>query len=228
LYRKIDFLRIKLDLIGHVRTIEYDPNRNAQISLVYYIDGRKGYIISPSGLKIGQSIVAGFRAPTEVGNALPLWKVPLGTMVHNLEIRPGFGGQVARSAGTSRKLLSRASNFSTLRFPSGAANLLPQTCWTTVGEVGNAYARKKELGKAGVSRWLGFRPEVRGSAINPVDHPQGGGEGRCPVGHAYPITPWGKPRLGTKTRCKKKHRANGTLRRRKALVIQIFRDKSIN
>jgi large subunit ribosomal protein L2 len=214
LFRKVDVWRKKLDIVGYVRTLEYDPNRNARLALVQYVDGDKTYILAPKNLRVGQPVLASFRASIEIGNTLPLWNIPLGVSVHNVELRPGTGGKVARAAGTRVQLVARDNGFATLRLPSGEVRLVPQTCWATVGQVGNLEADQKKIGKAGRIRWLGFRPSVRGSVINPVDHPHGGGEGRCPIGRPSPLTPWGKPRLGVKTRGPKKYSDNLIMRRK--------------
>jgi len=221
LYRKIDFCRKKLDCSGYVTSIQYDPNRNAKIARIYYSDGEKNYILSPKNLKIGEIVTAGFRVAIKVGNALPLWNIPIGLTVHNVELYPGMGGKVARSAGTSVQLIARENGFVRLRFPSGETRLVAQTCWATIGQIGNSEASNKKLKKAGHKRWLGLRPTVRGSAINPVDHPHGGGEGRCPIGRIHPVTPWGKPRLGVKTRSPKKYSDIFILRRKK-LYFYLF------
>lgn len=205
LYRKIDFRRKKLNSLGSIRNIEYDPNRNVRIALIYYSDGEKCYILAPKGLEVGNTIVAGFQVSIEIGNSLPLWKVPLGTRVHNVELRPGAGGQLARAAGTSAQIIAREQGFASLRLPSSEVRLISQSCWATIGQLGNIAANNKKIGKAGRKRWLGWRPTVRGSVINPVDHPHGGGEGRCPIGRSSPVTPWGKPRLNVKTRRTKKY-----------------------
>jgi large subunit ribosomal protein L2 len=220
LYRRIDFHRKKLNCVGYVKEIQADPNRNAYIALVFYEDGKKSYILSPKDIKIGQSVVAGFRIPIEVGNALPLWHIPLGTIVHNVEFRPGSGGQIARAAGTGVQLVAREHGFASLRLPSGEVRVVPQICWATIGYVGNMDVKNKKLGKAGKIRWLGWRPTVRGSSINSCDHPHGGGEGRCPIGYSKPLTPWGKPRLGVKTRRPKKF-SDAFILRRRALFYQI-------
>jgi large subunit ribosomal protein L2 len=220
-YRKIDFLRGKLNCIGYIRTIEYDPNRNAYISLVSYKDGTKGYILFPKNLKIGEMVTVGFRTPVRIGNVMPLWNIPLGMTVHNVELNPNSGGKVSRSAGTSVQLIARDNGYVTLRLPSGEIRLVYQTCWATIGQVGNLEARNKKLKKAGNRRWCGFRPVVRGSAINPVDHPHGGGEGRCPIGR-IPVTPWGKPRLGVKTRSPKKYSNIFILRKGKSYFIYFY------
>jgi large subunit ribosomal protein L2 len=218
LYRKIDIWRRDLDSVGYIRTVEYDPNRNALIALVYYNCGKKNYILVPKNFYLGQTIITGFRVPIEIGNTLPLWNIPLGINVYNVEFRPGSGRKVARSSGTSAQLVAREYGFATLRLPSGEVRLLPQTCWATIGQVHGSEVRNKKIGKAGRIRWLGWRPAVRGKVINPVDHPHGGGEGCCPIGLSRPSTPWGKPRLGVKTRCKKKY-SNALIIRRKSLLF---------
>lgn len=200
LYRKIEFCRKKLNVTGRIHSIEYDPNRNVRIALVYYDDGEKTYLLAPKNLQIGQIIITGFNAPIEIGNTLPLWNIPLGTNVHCIELRPGIGRKIARAAGTSVQLLARENGFVILRLPSGEFRLVAQSCWATIGQLSNVDTSNKKIGKAGRIRWLGWRPEVRGIVINPVDHPHGGGEGRCPIGRIYQTTPWGKPRLGVKTR----------------------------
>jgi large subunit ribosomal protein L2 len=222
LYRKVDVCRRKLNDVGRVRTIEYDPTRNVRLALVRYLDGIKTYILVPEGLSVGQNVMSGFQVPIEVGNALPLWNIPLGINVHNLEVRPGIGGQLSRSAGTSIQLIARDNGFVTLRLPSGEVRLVPQTCWATIGRLCNFEVRNKKIGKAGRIRWLGFRPVVRGSAINAVDHPHGGGEGRCPIGRSRPVTPWGKPRLGVKTRRPKKYSDVFIVRRKKSFLVTLF------
>jgi large subunit ribosomal protein L2 len=221
LYRKVDIWRKNLDSVGYIRTIEYDPNRNALIALVHYKNGKKAYILVPKGFYVGQAIITGFRIPIERGNTLPLWNIPLGINVYNVEFRPGSGRKVARSAGTSVQLVAREYGFATLRFPSGEVRLVPQTCWATIGQVHGLEIRNEKIGKAGRMRWLGWRPTVRGIVINPVDHPHGGGEGRCPIGRSRPSTPWGKPRLGVKTRRKKKY-SNALIMRRKSLLFYCF------
>lgn len=215
LYRKIDFFRKKINCSGYVHSILYDPNRNTKIALIYYQDGEKSYIISPKNLKIGEVIAAGFRVSVKIGNALPLFNIPLGTIVHNVELYPGIGGTVARSAGTNVQVIARENGFVRLRFPSSETRLVTQTCWATVGQVRNIDRRNKKFTKAGQKRWLNRRPTVRGSAMNPVDHPHGGGEGRCPIGRVHPVTPWGKPRLGIKTRSQKKYSNVFILRQKK-------------
>jgi large subunit ribosomal protein L2 len=185
-------------------SIEYDPNRNARIALLQYRDGEKRYILHPLGLKVGTVVVAGPDSPIEVGNALPLSNVPLGTGVHNVELVPGKGGQIVRAAGASAQVVAKEGAFVTLKLPSGEVRLIRRECYATIGQVGNTEARNISLGKAGRKRHLGRRPEVRGSVMNPVDHPHGGGEGRAPIGRSGPVTPWGKPALGYKTRKKRK------------------------
>jgi large subunit ribosomal protein L2 len=204
LYRIIDFYRNKHNIPATVAAIEYDPNRNARIALVYYRDGEKRYILHPVGLKVGTTIISGPTAPFEVGNALPLGNIPLGTAVHNVELVPGKGGQIVRAAGASAQVVAKEGSFVTLRLPSTEVRLIRRECYATIGQVGNTDSRNVSLGKAGRKRWKGRRPEVRGSVMNPVDHPHGGGEGRAPIGRSGPVTPWGKPTLGYKTRKKKK------------------------
>lgn len=215
LYRQIDFKRNKLDIPGKILSIQYDPFRNARIALVSYQDGEKRYIIYPNQLKIGQQIIASVTAPILIGNALPLKKIPLGAQIHNVELIPGKGGQLARSAGTVIQLVAKEGTFATLRLPSGEIRFVSQKCWATIGFVGNAEMLNLTYGKAGRMRWLGKRPTVRGSVMNPVDHPHGGGEGRAPIGRARPVTPWGKPALGKKTRQSKKASTALILKRRK-------------
>ena len=202
-YRLIDFKRNKYDSKGKVISIEYDPNRNANISLINYEDGEKRYILHPENLKAGDTIYSGKNFPIQVGNALPLDSIPLGTDVHNVELFPGKGGQLVRAAGTSAKILAKENNFVVLRLSSKEIRLFKKECFATIGRVSNADFYNVVLGKAGRSRWLGIRPTVRGSVMNPVDHPHGGGEGRCPIGKPRPLTPWGKPALGIKTRKRK-------------------------
>nr|WP_290227123.1 50S ribosomal protein L2 [Trichocoleus desertorum] len=204
LYRIVDFRRDKRSIQARVVSIEYDPNRNARIALLHYRDGEKRYILHPLGLKVGTVIVAGPDSPIEVGNALPLSNVPLGTSVHNVELAPGKGGQIVRAAGASAQVVAKEGAFVTLKLPSGEVRLIRRECYATIGQVGNAEARNISLGKAGRKRHLGRRPQVRGSVMNPVDHPHGGGEGRAPIGRSGPVTPWGKPTLGYKTRKKRK------------------------
>ena len=212
-YRIIDFKRNKLNVPGTVATIEYDPNRTANIALVNYVDGEKRYIIAPKGLVVGTTIEAGENVDIKVGNALPIMNIPVGTMIHNIELRPGKGGELARSAGTSAQILGREGNYVMIRLSSGEQRMVLGTCMATVGEVGNEDSSLVKVGKAGRTRHMGIRPTVRGSVMNPNDHPHGGGEGRAPVGRKAPMTPWGKPALGLKTR-KKKHSDKFIVRRR--------------
>ena len=202
-YRKIDFKRNKLDILGRVASIEYDPNRTANIALINYRDGEKRYILAPKGLMVGQDIVAGETADIKVGNALPLGNIPVGTVVHNVELRPGKGGELARSAGSKAQIIGREDKYVMVRLTSGEQRLILKTCYATIGEVGNSDYELVSLGKAGRTRHMGIRPTVRGSVMNPNDHPHGGGEGRAPIGRSGPMTPWGKPALGFKTRKKK-------------------------
>ena len=202
-YRIIDFKRNKLNVPGSVVSVEYDPNRTANIALINYADGEKRYIIAPKGLVVGQTIEAGENADIKVGNALPIMNIPVGTMIHNIELRPGKGGELARSAGSSAQILGREGNYVMIRLSSGEQRKVLGTCMATVGEVGNEDASLVKIGKAGRKRHMGIRPTVRGSVMNPNDHPHGGGEGRAPVGRKAPMTPWGKPALGLKTRKKK-------------------------
>jgi len=213
-YRKIDFSRNKYGINGIVTSIEYDPNRNARISLISYSDGEKRYILHPKGLNVGDSILSGAGSLFTVGNTLPLSEIPLGTSVHNLELIPNKGGQLVRAAGTSAKILAKEGDYITLRLPSKEIRLLRKECFATIGEISNNDAFLVQSGKAGRTRWLGKRPAVRGSVMNPCDHPHGGGEGRAPIGRTRPLTPWGKPALGMKTRKKKKLSDNYILRRR--------------
>ena len=215
LYRQIDFRRNKYDMNAQVLTIEYDPNRNARIALVQYEDGEKRYILQPTGLKVGDNIIASTEAPNSIGNSLPLASMPLGVQLHNIEVNPKKGGQLVRSAGGVAQLVAKEGDFVTVRLPSGEVRLLNNQCWATIGQVGNSEVMNLSMGKAGRSRWLGKRPTVRGSVMNPVDHPHGGGEGRCPVGRSQPMTPWGNPALGRKTRARKKYSDSLILRRRK-------------
>jgi large subunit ribosomal protein L2 len=214
LYRIIDFKRDKRDLNAEVLAIEYDPNRNARIALVQYEDGEKRYILAPAGIKIGTNIIASPEAPFEIGNALPLGKIPLGTEVHNVELKLGRGGQIVRAAGASAQVVAKEGDYVTIKLPSKEVRMVRKECYATIGRVGNVEARNLKLGKAGKTRHLGRRPQVRGSAMNPVDHPHGGGEGRAPIGRSGPVTPWGKPALGRKTRKKKKASNQLIVRRR--------------
>ena len=234
LYRLIDFNRNKYGINGRVASIEYDPNRNARIALIYYSDGEKRYILHPKGLNIGDTILSGSGSSLTIGNNLPLNEIPLGTSIHNIELIPNKGGQLVRAAGTSAKILAKEGDYVTLRLPSKEIRLLRKECFATIGEVSNNEAflllRKEcfatigevsnneaflvQSGKAGRTRWLGKRPTVRGSVMNPCDHPHGGGEGRAPIGRTRPLTPWGKPALGIKTRKRKKLSDAYILRRR--------------
>ena len=202
-YRLIDFKRIKDNIPAKVATIEYDPNRTANIALLVYKDGEKRYILAPLGLNVGDVIVSGPDADIKVGNCLPLENIPVGTMIHNIELQPGKGGQLARSAGMAAQLMAKEGGLATLKLPSGEMRYVSVKCKATIGQIGNLDHEIIRIGKAGKSRHLGIRPTVRGSVMNPCDHPHGGGEGKCPVGHAGPMTPWGKPALGYKTRKKK-------------------------
>ena len=202
-YRIIDFKRNKLNVPGTVASIEYDPNRTANIALINYADGEKRYIIAPKGLTVGMTIVAGADADIKVGNALPIINIPVGTMIHNIELRPGKGGELARSAGASAQILGREGNYVMIRLSSGEQRKVLESCMATVGVVGNEDSSLVKIGTAGRKRHMGIRPTVRGSVMNPNDHPHGGGEGRAPVGRKAPMTPWGKPALGLKTRKKK-------------------------
>ena len=202
-YRIIDFKRNKLNVPGKVASIEYDPNRTANIALINYADGEKRYIIAPKGLEVGATVESGEKADIKVGNALPIMSIPVGTMIHNIELRPGKGGELARSAGTSTQILGREGNYVMIRLSSGEQRKVLGTCYATIGVVGNEDSSLVKVGKAGRKRHMGIRPTVRGSVMNPNDHPHGGGEGRAPVGRKAPMTPWGKPALGYKTRKKK-------------------------
>ncbi|HKI84758.1 MAG TPA: 50S ribosomal protein L2 [Candidatus Krumholzibacteria bacterium] len=198
-YRVIDFKRNKLNIEAKVATIEYDPNRSARIALLHYLDGEKRYIVMPKGLEVGMTLLAGENAPFSVGNAMPLWRIPLGTLVHNIELKPGRGGQIARSAGSYAQVMAKEGSLITLRLPSNEVRMVHRSCYATIGEVGNADHENVVSGKAGKSRWLGKRPHVRGVAMNPVDHPMGGGEGKSSGGR-HPCSPWGQPAKGKKTR----------------------------
>ncbi len=202
-YRIIDFKRNKFDIEGRVASIEYDPNRTANIALINYLDGEKRYIIAPKGIKVGDRIISGEQVDIKIGNALPIMNIPVGTVIHNIELRPKKGASLARSAGTSAQILGREGKYVMIRLSSGEQRMVLGTCMATIGEVGNADYELVHLGKAGRSRHMGIRPTVRGSVMNPNDHPHGGGEGRAPVGRKGPVTPWGKPALGYKTRKKK-------------------------
>ncbi len=202
-YRVIDFKRTKFDIEATVKTLEYDPNRSAHIALIEYTDGEKAYILAPVGLKVGDKVVAGPAADIKPGNALPLVNIPVGTFVHNVELYPGKGGQLARAAGNAAQLMAKEGVYALLRLPSGELRNVPVNCMATVGQVGNLDHENVKIGKAGRTRHLGIRPTVRGSVMNPNDHPHGGGEGKSPIGRPGPVTPWGKPALGYKTRAKK-------------------------
>jgi len=213
-YRYIDFRRNKHNMPAEVVSIEYDPNRNARISLVQYQDGEKRYILWPAELSVGDTIISGDDAPFEIGNAMPLSRIPLGTEVHNIELVAGKGGQIVRAAGTAAQVVAREKGYVSLKLPSREVRMVREECLATIGRVGNAEHRNLTLGKAGRSRHLGRRPKVRGSVMNPVDHPHGGGEGRAPIGRPSPLTPWGKPTLGAKTRKAKKNSDKLIVRRR--------------
>ena len=202
-YRIIDFKRNKDGIPATVKTIEYDPNRTANIALIAYVDGQKAYILAPEGLKVGQKIMNGPEAEIETGNCLPLENIPVGTQIHNIELQPGKGGQLVRAAGNAAQLMAKEGKYATLRLPSGEMRMVPIKCRATVGVIGNGEHALVNIGKAGRKRHMGIRPTVRGSVMNPNDHPHGGGEGRAPVGRKAPVTPWGKPALGQKTRKKK-------------------------
>ncbi len=204
-YRIIDFKRNKDGIPAKVSAIEYDPNRSANIALLVYADGEKKYILAPTGLKVGTKLMNGSEAEIKIGNALPLLNIPVGTQIHNIEFKPGKGGQMVRSAGNVAQLMAKEGKFATLRLPSGEMRMVPIECRATVGQVGNADHELITIGKAGRKRHMGFRPTVRGSVMNPNDHPHGGGEGKAPIGRPAPSTPWGKPALGLKTRKKNKH-----------------------
>ena len=214
-YRIIDFKRNKDGVPGRVATIEYDPNRTANIALIHYKDGEKRYILAPKGLEVGMEIVSGPDADIKVGNALPLKNIPVGTVVHNIELKPGHGGQLVRSAGAEAQILGKEGKYVLVRLSSGEVRMILETCRATVGQVGNLEHELVKIGKAGRSRWKGIRPTVRGSVMNPNDHPHGGGEGRAPIGRKSPMTPWGKPTLGYKTRKRNKASDKFIVRRRK-------------
>ncbi len=201
-YRIIDFKRSKIDMPATVKTLEYDPNRSAFIALIQYEDGTKSYIIAPVGLNVGDTVVAGPAADIKVGNALPLTNIPTGTFIHNVELYPGRGGQLARAAGNAAQLMAKEGKYALLRLPSGELRNVPVQCMATIGQVSNEDHLNVKIGKAGRTRHMGIRPTVRGSVMNPCDHPHGGGEGKSPIGRPGPVTPWGKPALGYKTRAK--------------------------
>ena len=213
-YRIIDFKRDKFDIPATVASIEYDPNRSAFIALLQYEDGEKRYILQPAGLKVGDTVVAGTGADIKAGNALPLTNIPVGTVVHNVELYPGRGGQLARAAGNSAQLMAKEGAYALLRLPSGELRNVPANCMATIGQVGNTDHENVKIGKAGRKRHMGWRPTVRGSVMNPCDHPHGGGEGKAPIGRPGPVTPWGKPALGYKTRNTKKQSDKLIVKRR--------------
>lgn len=213
-YRRIDFKRDKVGVPAIVHSIEYDPNRSARIALLHYVDGEKRYILAPIGLRVGDEVASGADAEIRPGNALPLANIPLGSNVHNVELKPGKGGQIGRSAGAEIQVMAKEGNFATLRLPSGERRLVLVSCYATIGQVGNFEHENVVVGKAGRSRWLGKRPKVRGVAMNPIDHPHGGGEGRA-TGGRHPVTPWGQPTKGYKTRKKKNKADQMIIQRRK-------------
>ena len=214
-YRVIDFKRNKDNVVATVQTIEYDPNRSANIALVHYSDGVKAYILAPKGLEVGMTIVSGADADIKIGNALPLENIPVGTVIHNIEMKPGKGGQLIRSAGTSAQVLGKEGKYVLIRLNSGEVRMILASCRATIGSVGNEQHELINIGKAGRSRWMRKRPTVRGSVMNPNDHPHGGGEGKAPVGRKAPVSPWGQPALGYKTRNKKAASDKLIVRRRK-------------
>ena len=214
-YRIIDFKRNKVDMPATVIGIEYDPNRSANIALIQYEDGEKAYILAPQGLTDGDKVISGETADIKVGNCMPIDSIPVGTLIHNVELNPGQGGKLVRTAGQSAQLMAKEGKYATLRLPSGEMRKVLAKCRATIGAIGNADHENVKIGKAGRKRHMGWRPEVRGSVMNPVDHPHGGGEGKAPVGHAGPMTPWGKPALGYKTRNKKKSSNKFIVKRRK-------------
>ncbi len=203
LYRIIDFKRRKDEVPAKVAAIEYDPNRSANIALLHYADGHKAYILAPHNLKVGDKVYSGPESDIKTGNAMKLKDIPVGTLIHNIELRPGKGGQMVRSAGTVAQLMAKEGSYAHVRLPSGEVRLVHVDCRATIGQVGNLDYENQTIGKAGKSRWLGIRPTVRGSVMNPVDHPHGGGEGRAPIGRKYPVSPWGKIAIGGKTRKRK-------------------------
>ena len=215
LYRLIDFKRNKYNILGKVSSIEYDPNRNSRIALIHYEDGEKRYILLPQNLKVNDYILSGSNSNIQIGNSLPLENIPLGLDVHNIELKPKYGGQIVRAAGTSAKILAKEGKYVTLRLPSKEIRLIEKECFATIGILDNSDSSNVTIGKAGKKRWLGIRPTVRGVVMNACDHPHGGGEGRSPVGRKRPVTPWGKPALGIKTRKKNKVSNIYIVRRRK-------------
>lgn len=214
-YRIIDFKRDKDGIPAKVAAIEYDPNRTSNIALLHYADGEKRYILAPAGLAVGDTVESGENADVRPGNALPLSHTPVGSMVHNIELIPGKGGQMVRAAGASAQLMAREGGYATLRLPSGEMRMVPEGCKATIGQVGNIEHENMSIGKAGRSRWLNKRPHTRGVVMNPVDHPHGGGEGKSPIGRKSPVTPWGKPTLGYKTRKRSKASDKYIVKRRK-------------
>ena len=214
LYRHIDFRRDKFGTYGKIVSVEYDPYRNGHIALLHYQDGQKRYILYPRGLQVGNTVISSIDAPIAVGNALPLSRMPLGAEIHNIESFPGSGGQFVRAAGTAAQLVAKEGNFVAIRLPSKEVRLISNLCWATLGQVGNVDAMNVRLGKAGRKRWIGQRPKVRGVVMNPVDHPHGGGEGRTPIGRSHPVSPWGRPALGQRTRKPNKQSNKYIIRRR--------------
>lgn len=214
-YRLVDFKRNKDGIPATVKAIEYDPNRTANIALIVYVDGQKSYILAPAGLKVGDQLMNGPEAEVKLGNTLPMSKIPVGANIHNIEMKPGKGGQLVRSAGNVGQLMAKEGKYATVKLPSGEMRLLPIECRATIGQIGNADHELIHIGKAGRKRHMGVRPTVRGSVMNPNDHPHGGGEGRAPIGRKGPVTPWGKPALGYKTRKNKKASDKLIVRRRK-------------
>jgi len=213
-YRIIDFKRDKDGVPARVAAIEYDPNRSANIALLFYADGEKRYIVAPNGLSVNDTVMSGANADIRVGNALPLANIPVGTMIHSIELKPGKGAQMVRSAGNTAQLMAKENDFVQIRLPSGEVRMVSVNCKATIGQVGNIDHANIRIGKAGKKRYMGIRPTVRGSVMNPVDHPHGGGEGKSPIGRPSPVTPWGKPTLGTKTRKKRKASDNMIVKRR--------------
>ena len=213
-YRIIDFKRDKDGVPARVAAVEYDPNRSANIALLFYADGEKRYIVAPNGLSVNDTVMSGANADIRVGNALPLANIPVGTMIHSIELKPGKGAQMVRSAGNTAQLMGKENDFVQIRLPSGEVRKVSVNCKATIGQVGNIDHANIRIGKAGKKRYMGIRPTVRGSVMNPVDHPHGGGEGKSPIGRPSPVTPWGKPTLGTKTRKKRKASDNMIVKRR--------------
>ena len=220
LYRIIDFKRNKLDIPARVESIEYDPNRSANIALIQYEDGEKAYILAPQGLTDGDKVVSGETADIKPGNCMPINAIPVGTLIHNIELNPGQGGKLVKAAGQSAQLMAKEGKYAHVRLPSGEMRLILAKCRATIGVIGNSDHENLKIGKAGRKRHMGVRPTVRGSVMNPVDHPHGGGEGRAPIGHAGPLTPWGKPALGLKTRKKNKSSNKMIVRRRDGKAIK--------